>query len=335
MYDVITIGSATQDVFLKTEKFEDLRDEKCLERIGLAGRKVKCFAAGDKVELDDLIIEFGGGGVNPAVSFARQGFNTAAVVKVGDDYVGRQVVENMKNSGVKPLASKDKKEKTAYSSIILMPSGERTILLYRGAAEKMTNSDIPFSKLKAKWGYISPSNIPFSVIEKAVDVLKKNGAKVAMNPSGSYIEMGLTKLKNIFRKLDVVIMNREEAAEFTGVKYGDERGIFRKFDKVIDGIAVMTEGKRGSIVSDGRYIYRAGVYKDKGAVDRTGAGDAFGSGFVAGLMQKNEISWALKLASANATSVIEEIGAQPGILGKTALRKERFKYLDLDIEPLV
>ncbi len=335
MYDVITIGSATQDVFLKTGGFKNLGDEECLKKIGFAGRKAKCFAAGDKIELDDLMIEFGGGGVNTAVSFARQGFNTAAIVKVGDDYVGRQVIDNMKNFGVKPFASKDKKEKTAYSSIILMPSGERTILVYRGAAEKMTNSDVPFSKLKAKWGYISPSNIPFSVIEKAVDSFKKNGVKVAMNPSGSYIEMGLKKLKNVFRKLDVVIMNREEAAELTGISYGDERAIFRKFDKVIDGIAVMTEGKRGSMVSDGRYMYRAGVYKEKGTIDRTGAGDAFGSGFVAGLMQKNEISWALKLASANATSVIEEIGAQTGILGKAALRKDRFKYLDLDIEPLV
>jgi sugar/nucleoside kinase (ribokinase family) len=335
MYDVITIGSATQDVFLKTGGFKNLGDEKCLEEMGLAGRKVKCFAAGDKVELDDLMIEFGGGGVNPAVSFARQGFSTAAVVKVGDDYVGRQVIENMKKFGVKPFVSKDKKGKTAYSSILLLPSGERTILVYRGAAEKMTNSDVPFSKLKARWGYVSPSNIPFSVIEKAVETFKRNGAKVAMNPSGSYIEMGLKKLKMIFRRLDVVIVNREEAAELTGVSYGDERGIFRKFDKIIDGIAVMTEGKRGSIVSDGRYMYRAGVYKEGEVVDRTGAGDAFGSGFVAGLMQKNEIGWALKLASANATAVIEDVGAQTGILGRTALRKERFKYLDFDIEPLV
>ncbi len=148
--------------------------------------------------------------------------------------------------------------------------------------------------------------------------------------------MGIKKLKPILKKLDVVIVNREEAAELTGVDYDDERAIFRKFDKLIDdGIAVMTEGPRGSLVSDGRYMYRAGVYEEDELVDRTGAGDAFGSGFVVGMMRKNEINYALKLASANAMSVIEDIGAQTGLLGKTGFRKKRFKYLDLDLEPLV
>ena len=69
-------------------------------------------------------------------------------------------------------------------------------------------------------------------------------------------------------------------------------------------------------------------------VNTTGAGDAFGSGFVAGLMAKNDINFALRLAAANATSVVEHIGAQEGILTKSDFSKPRFKYLDLDVEPL-
>jgi ribokinase len=335
MYDIITIGSATQDIFLKTSNLKSLENEDCLKKLDFVGRKVKCFAVGDKVEVDNLMVEFGGGGANTAVSFARQGFKTGAIIKVGDDYIGNQVIDNLKNLGIELIVSRDKKEKTAYSLILLTPAGGRTIFSYRGAGEKISNKDIPFSRLRAKWAYISPSNIPFLVIEKVVDVLKKNGVKIAMNPSGSYIEMGLKKMKPLFKNIDVVILNREEAAELTDLDYNDERAIFRKFDKIIGGIAVMTEGEKGSVVSDGRYMYRAGVYPEKEVIDRTGAGDAFGAGFVAGLIQKNEISWGLKLASANATSVIESVGAQTGILSKNALRKERFKYLDLDIEPLI
>jgi sugar/nucleoside kinase (ribokinase family) len=103
---------------------------------------------------------------------------------------------------------------------------------------------------------------------------------------------------------------------------------------LIDGIAVMTDGARGAIVSDGRYIYRAGIFKEKKLVDRTGAGDAFGSGFVAGFILKKDIHFALRLASANATSVVEKIGAQAGILRRKDFNLARWQYLDLDVEPL-
>ena len=132
----------------------------------------------------------------------------------------------------------------------------------------------------------------------------------------------------------MVIVNREEAAHLTGVDYRKERPMFRKFDELIDGIAVMTDGKRGARVSDGTYIYTAGVFKEKEMVDRTGAGDAFGSGFVAGLMGKRDIHHALRLASANATSVVESVGAHLGALRKGQIDDKRWKYLDLDIEPL-
>ena len=69
------------------------------------------------------------------------------------------------------------------------------------------------------------------------------------------------------------------------------------------------------------------MFKEKKLVDRTGAGDAFGSGFVAGLIRSGEecekgdidpenISYALRLATANAASVVEVIGASEGALSR-------------------
>ncbi|MEK7076631.1 MAG: PfkB family carbohydrate kinase, partial [Patescibacteria group bacterium] len=97
---------------------------------------------------------------------------------------------------------------------------------------------------------------------------------------------------------------------------------------------VMTDGANGSLVSDGRYIYRAGIFEEKVLADRTGAGDAFAAGFVAGMIQKNDVHYAMRQAAANATSVVEHVGAQAGILKKGDLNNKRWKYLDLDIEPL-
>ena len=90
----------------------------------------------------------------------------------------------------------------------------------------------------------------------------------------------------------------------------------------------MTDGPRGAWVSDGNRLYTAGIFPDKNLVSRTGAGDAFGSGFVAGLIQKEDIAYAIRLASANATAVTEHLGAHTGALTHTQFEKEvRWKKL--------
>ena len=87
------------------------------------------------------------------------------------------------------------------------------------------------------------------------------------------------------------------------------------------GIVVMTKGPQGVAVSDGKMIWQAGSFKEKKMVDRTGAGDAFGSGFVAGLIQASRIEYAIRLGSANATSVVEYVGAKKGIVTKNDFEK--------------
>lgn len=336
MFDALTIGTATRDVFLTSSLFKVLKDPEHLKKMGFKTGEAECFAFGAKLEVSKPIFETGGGAVNAAVTFVKQGLRTAALVKIGNDGLGKEVLNTFKAENITAFAALDKKgEGTAYSTILLAPNGERTVLVYRGASEKLEKKDFPLRKLEAKWAYIVPGKIQPSLIELIVTYLKKKGTKIAINPSGYYIGLGYTKLKNIFKKTDLVIMNREEASTFTEMDFDDEEGIFKKFDEWIQGIAVMTDGPKGVLVSDGHYVYRAGIFKEKKLVDRTGAGDAFGSAFVAGLVQKNnDINYALRLASANATAVVEAIGAQTGILRKKDIEQKRFKYLDLDVEPL-
>lgn len=334
MFDVVTIGTATRDVFLTSSLFKVLRDPEHLKRIGFPSGEAECFAFGSKLEVQEPIFTVGGGAANAAVAFAREGFKTGALITLGDDASGNAVETSLKNEHVIPFTILNKKISTAYSTILLSPSGERTILVYRGASDRMDVKQIPFAKLKAKWVYIAPGGIDFKVIEKIINYCKRHGVKIAMNPSKHYIEKGAHGLKTFLKYLDVVIVNREEASRITGVDYNEDKEIFRIFDALVPGIAVMTDGPKGALVSDGRYIYKAGIFKEKKIVDRTGAGDAFGAGFVAGLVRKSDIHYALRVASANATSVVEHIGAQAGILRKKDLHQRRFKYLDLDVEPL-
>ena len=334
MFDILTIGTATHDTFLASMGIKVLRDPKHLEKLGFPTGEAECFALGAKLEVDRPISSVGGGAANAAVTFARQGLRTAALVRLGADAAGDAVVTALKRDGVNVLALRDQNVGTACSTIILAPGGERTILVYRGASEGLTRREVPFPKLVARWAYIAPGGISAALMVELLKALKERKTKIAMNPSREYLSLGEARTKEIFKLLDAVIVNREEAAGLTGAPYRDEKAVFRKLSSMVSGIAVMTDGPRGAMVSDGTYRYVAGIFKETKRVDRTGAGDAFGSGFVAGLMQKNDVSYALRLAAANATSVVEQVGAERGILTKKSFVAPRWKYLDLDVEPL-
>jgi len=334
MFDILTIGTATWDTFLSSPLFKVLRDPKHLEKLGFPTGEAECFALGSKIETGQPVATVGGGAVNTAIAFARQGLKTAALVRVGADEDGKAVIAALKSERVVPLAAVGKGEGTARSIVLLAPGGERTILVYRGAAGGFAPRDIPQPKLKARWAYVAPGNIRYDIIRETIATLKKNGARIAMNPSREYLSLGEMRTKELYRMLDVVFMNREEAAELTGVPFKNEPALFKKLDALVSGVCVMTDGSHGALVSDGKYRYAAGIFKEKKLVDRTGAGDAFGAGFIAGLIQKSDISFALRMASANATSVVESIGAATGALTKKQFGDRRWKYLDLDVEPL-
>ena len=286
------------------------------------------------MDIERPVLTIGGGAINSSVTFSRCGYRTGAYFKLGDDELGDMIKREVKAEGVTPFVSLAKQEGTAYSTILLNPNGERTVLAYRGASNTITKKDIIFNKLKAKWVYIVSGHLPITLLLSLVTHLKKQGTYVAFAPSRYHVNMGCKKLRQVLRCVDVVLMNREEAAIMTGEEYQKEKRIFKVFDDVVEGIAVMTEGPSGCLVSDGRYMYRAGTFPEKELVDRTGAGDAFGAGFIAGLMDSPDIPHALRFATANATSVVEQVGASAGVLTKKDFSSRRWKYLDLDIEPL-
>ncbi len=335
MLDIITVGTATRDVFLASRDFKVLKDPKHLDKLGFPKGEAACFALGSKLEIKDPVFTTGGGAANAAVSFSRLGFKTAACMKLGDDDSGKAVLAELKSEGVKPIVSFSKDEGTAYSTVLLTPGGERTILIFRGAGEHVTERDLPLSSLKAKWAYLAPGKIPVSLLEKAVLAFKKKGMKIALNPSRGYLTLHNKKIERILRSADVVLVNREEAAYLTGVSYHREEKLMKSFFGLFgEGIAVITEDKKGAVAFDGAYVYRVGIFEDAKMVDETGAGDAFGAGFVSGLMEMGDILYALRLGSANAASVIEHMGGSTGALTKKEFKKSRWENLPLDIDEL-
>lgn len=326
-FDVITIGTATRDAFVKSREFRTISSPEFQTGEGL------CLPLGAKIDVDDIVFATGGGATNAAVTFARQGFHTAAVCKIGHDVSGCEVLLNLKSEGVSTgFVVEDEKLKTAYAILILSTSGERTVLVYRGASEDLMAADINPRTLNAKWFYIAGS-LPLDVLRIVLDKSQEIKAKVALNPSKSQIKFGLRGLGEVLKKIDVIIMNREEGAYLTGVDFNREEKIFKVLDEYIKGIIVLTNGPKGVLVSNGKNIYKAGIYKEKIVADRTGAGDAFGSGFISSLISSpDDVERAIKLGSANATSVVETVGAKTGILTRDQFENDlRWKDLKIGI----
>ncbi|HEY4510023.1 MAG TPA: carbohydrate kinase family protein [Candidatus Paceibacterota bacterium] len=310
MFDVITIGSAVRDIFARTKDIKTIRDKK------FAVGEAACFSLGSKLNLDEVNFSVGGGAINTAVTFANQGFQVAAITQIGADPEGQDIREKSEKQGIHcDFFSIDKEHATSFSFILSLPDGSRTVFRYKGASWHLAESNVPWSQLQAKWLYINHmAGDSHKVLPRLLKEAKDRGIKIAWNPGSTQFEKK-QELRQLMSFADVFIVNQEEASMITGIPYQKKKEIFKKLDDLVHGLVIMTKGKDGVEVSDGKALWSAGVLPLKKIIDRTGAGDAFGSGFVAALMQKpNDIESAIQFASANSTGVLTQWGASNGLL---------------------
>ena len=245
---------------------------------------------------------------------------------------GQEIIEELKSLGVNTkFVLKSKEKKTNHSIVILGINKERTILAYRGASELMGKDNIPWSKLKARWIYLAPlTGLSCEAFSSIVDFSKEINMRVAVNPGMA--QLSLPNFPEIAKKIDILILNQEEASFLSKIPLTQEEEIFKKIDELCPGIAVMTKGGEGVVVSDGKQVFKAKPIADREVVDTTGAGDAFGSGFVAGFIQsKGDIEKAIQLGMANSEGCISQIGAKNGLLKKG----QEFKEVEVKKEEIL
>lgn len=336
MFDVVTIGSITRDIFLDASFLKERRNK------NLKNKKEFVLPWGEKLEIKNVYFTLGGNAANASITFSRQNLKTACVGKIGNDASGEEILKKLKEEKVNTsLIEKDENLHTA-SSFLLLKNGERTILGYHGASHKFSFPQ-NIKKLKSHFWYISLAGESYKFFKKFINFSFQEKIFVAFNPSGYHIKKGKLEILKSLPLISFLVLNEEEASILTGIPFKYERDVFKKLDNLMPGILAVTDGKRGVTVSDGKYIYKAGVFKEKVLLDRTGAGDAFGSGFLFGLIKsgvnlknldrlsQDIICEAIRIGSANATSVVEKLGATEGILYPKDLNSPRFKNLKIKV----
>jgi sugar/nucleoside kinase (ribokinase family) len=311
MFDVITIGGVSRDVFFHTDEGKIINDLK-------HHQKMIAFEYGSKIIPDQTEFSHGGGGANTAISFAKMGLHTAAILNIGHEGTGSMVMRELEEAGVScEHITRDTEHHTALSMIISVDDGEHTMFLYRGSNNFIHVDD--WRDVHAKWFYLcSLTGESVDLIPEIFSYARAHNIKVAWNPGSEQLQGGYHDMASYLEDTEVLIMNKNEACNLLRsrgekVDPSDPRGITLKLNGLTPGIVVVTDSEHGSYVSSGDKILHEPAHSTH-VVETTGAGDAYGSTFVAGIIQGYGTKHAMKLAAENAASVVSFLGAQKGLM---------------------
>ncbi len=305
-FDVVTVGSATLDVFASAAANEIIIRENGEEEEFIA------YESGTKILIKELDFFIGGGGTNTACSFSRLGLKTGFIGKLGNDENGKHILSMLKKSRVEFLGAIDKRHKSGYS-IVLDSEDDRTILTHKGANDYLSYKDTRLDQIKTKWLYFaSMTHKAYKTLEKMALFAKKNSIKLAFNPSSYIAKLGKEYLSKVIKRTNVLILNKEEASLILGKK-GRLKSLLGSLSALGPEVVVITDGKNGCYAKHGSSYFYLPAKKTR-VKDTTGAGDAFASGFIAGIIKGKGIEDSLKIGMANASSVITHVGAKNGLL---------------------
>lgn len=298
MARILSIGAALQDVFVV-----DGNDLSAMN-IGQTSKKI---------DVNKIVYSVGGGGVDAAVAFARHGHESVLYSSISKDAAGEAVLRLLDKEGIDSSFIDCSSRSGTGTSIILLDSktSKRTTLTSLGASGSLENFDVTdLNLIQPDWLYITTLNGDFKTLERIMSKAEAANIKIMFSPGVKELAEP-KKLIKLFKYINVIIVNKKEAGSLVpGVMLAE---LLSHLNNYVE-IAIVTDGAMGGIASDRISTYRFGIYEDIKIKDTTGAGDAFGAGFLAHFAAGKPFRNSIIFASANATSVVSKIGANTGTL---------------------
>ena len=324
-YDFIAIGDTVTDAFI------DLKEGGAAHLDIDKGARELCLRFADKIPYDEVyVVPAVGNSANAAVAASRLGLKSALVSNIGDDYFGKECLDALKKEKVATNFIKVHKGiKTNYHYVLWYEDDGTILIKHESFPYELPDINEP------KWVYCSSlagnSEEFHKDIENYLNIHSQ--IKFAFQPGTFQMKMGKEKLAGIYRRSDVFICNREEAQRILGTSEEDIKKLMDWLHKLGPKIVVVTDGPKGAYASDGKEAWFMPPYPDpKPPYERTGAGDAFSSTFVAALCLGKSVPEALLWAPVNSMSVVQYVGAREGLLTREKL-EEYLAKAPKDYEP--
>jgi len=291
---------------------------------------------GHLVAVDGMYLLTGGCAANVGVNVAKQGIRVGVAGKVGDDYWGRFIREDLAGRGVDTEHVRvSEQEQTSQTMILLCQGQDRRFVHTFGANRDFRAADVRRETLRGAkvfylGGYLVLPNLGAQELADLFRYCRAEGVRTVLDvviPTGfSYSG----ELDPVLPFTDVFLPNNDEAEMLTG-ELDPARQARALLDKGV-GTVVVTLGDEGLLYAQGDQMWRAAHFPSP-VVDQTGAGDAFCAGFIAGMVQGLDLHGCVRYGSALGASCVRSIGCYQGVF--SAEQADRFLAENrLEVAPL-
>lgn len=324
MHDFVAIGDIVTDVFIRLTDpriYAEIRDGKYELSIPFA----------EKVPFEEAyIVPAVGNAGNAAASATTLGLNTALVSNIGNDKTGEECLEAIKKRGIKTdFINIEAGKKTNYHYVLWFKDDRTILVKHEEFNYKMPDIGSP------KWIYFSSINgkaYPFH--NEIAEYLENHPEiKFAFQPGKFEIQLGKEKLERIYKRADIFFVNLEEARTVLADTNSRIEELLEKIRALGPKIVVITDGPKGLYAYDGETKFYIPAYPDpKPPYERTGAGDALASTTVSAMALGKPLEVALLWGLVNSMSVVQEVGAQKGLLTHSQI-EEYLKKPPADFKP--
>ncbi len=277
----------------------------------------------------------GGSAANTIYGLAKLGVRTGFVGVVGDDADGKSLVSDFQAMEVDTRRLKIKRgSKTGAVLCLTDSAGHRSLYVSPGANSLLDNGDIDINYINQAGMLHLTSFADEKQLQVSREVVERlnSGVRLSFSPGAIYAAKGLTALKPLIKRADILFTNHDEIRQLTGEYFVRGAEICLKQGcRVVavtlgKGLTFELGGKKVSAVCyirDSRAEYVIEPVQDAASVtDTTGAGDAFATGFLYGYIKEKPLDECGHLGDLVARFKITKLGARPGFptLGELARR---------------
>ncbi len=304
---IVGVGSALVDILLQeSDEFLAATDAQKGGMTLVEAEKINSILAKTTQEASQVP---GGSACNTIIGIGNLGNKASFIGKRGDDTIGETLEQSLIEHHVEPILNISNTPTGRVLSIIT-PDAQRSMFTYLGAASETKPEEITVDKFKNAALVHIEGYLLFNeeLIVKALKAAKEAGALISLDlASFTVVEASKKILSELVREyVDILLANEDEARVYTGEN--DESKALEILSRDAE-IAVLKVGVRGSYISFKGQTCQIGIQGSGKAIDTTGAGDLWASGFLYGLVNGLPVEKCGNIGAACGYEVCQVIGA--------------------------